>query len=38
MKVRATVKKRIAECIIVLRKVRLYLINKNNPIFTQRLG
>ena len=31
MKVRASVKKRSAECIIVRRKGRLYVINKKNP-------
>ena len=38
MKVRATVKKRSAECIIVRRKGRLYVINKKNPRFKQRQG
>lgn len=38
MKVRASVKKRSAECIIVRRKGRLYVINKKNPRFNQRQG
>ena len=38
MKVRASVKKRSAECIIVRRKGRLYVINKKNPRFKQRQG
>ena len=36
MKVRASVKKRSADCKIVRRKGRLYVINKKNPIFNQR--
>ena len=38
MKVRASVKKRSAECKIVRRKGRLYVINKKNPKFKQRQG
>ncbi len=38
MKVRASVKKRSADCIIVRRKGRLYVINKKNPRFKQRQG
>jgi large subunit ribosomal protein L36 len=38
MKVRASVKKRSAECKIVRRKGRLYVINKKNPRFKQRQG
>ena len=38
MKVRASVKKRSAECNIVRRKGRLYVINKKNPRFKQRQG
>ena len=38
MKVRASVKKRSAECIMVRRKGRLYVINKKNPRFKQRQG
>ncbi|MDP3353062.1 MAG: 50S ribosomal protein L36, partial [Flavobacteriaceae bacterium] len=36
MKVRTSVKKRSAECKIVRRKGRLYVINKKNPRFKQR--
>ncbi len=36
MKVRASIKKRSAECKIVRRKGRLYVINKKNPKFKQR--
>ena len=35
MKVRASVKKRSADCVIVRRKGRLYVINKKNPRFKQ---
>ena len=38
MKVRASLKKRTAECEIVRRKGRLYVINKKNPKFKQRQG
>ena len=38
MKVRASVKKRSADCKIVKRKVRVYVINKKNPKFKQRQG
>jgi large subunit ribosomal protein L36 len=38
MKVRASVKKRSADCIVVRRKGRLYVINKKNPRFKQRQG
>ena len=38
MKVRTSVKKRSAECKIVRRKGRLYVINKKNPRFKQRQG
>ena len=38
MKVRASLKKRTADCQIVRRKGRLYLINKKNPRFKQRQG
>ena len=38
MKVRASVKKRSPECVIVRRKGRLYVINKKNPRFKQRQG
>ncbi|ATA67793.1 MULTISPECIES: type B 50S ribosomal protein L36 [Capnocytophaga] len=38
MKVRASIKKRSPECIIVRRKGVLYVINKKNPKFKQRQG
>lgn len=38
MKVRASIKKRSAECKIVRRNGRLYVINKKNPKFKQRQG
>ena len=38
MKVRASLKKRPADCKIVRRKGRLYIINKKNPKFKQRQG
>ena len=38
MKVRASWKKRSADCKIVRRKGRLYLINKKNPKFKTRQG
>jgi len=38
MKVRASVKKRSADCKIVRRKGKLYIINKKNPRFKQRQG
>ncbi|NNE54884.1 MAG: 50S ribosomal protein L36 [Flavobacteriales bacterium] len=38
MKVRASLKKRSADCRIVKRKGRLYVINKKNPKFKQRQG
>ena len=38
MKVRASVKKRDADCKIVRRKGRLYVINKKNPKMKQRQG
>lgn len=38
MKVKAAIKKRSAECKIVRRKGRLYIINKKNPKFKQRQG
>ncbi len=36
MKVRPSVKKRSADCKIVRRKGKLYIINKKNPKFKQR--
>ena len=38
MKVRASLKKRSADCKIVSRKGKLYVINKKNPNFKQRQG
>jgi large subunit ribosomal protein L36 len=38
MKVRAAIKKRRADCKIVRRKGKLYIINKKNPRFKQRQG
>ena len=36
MKVKASIKKRSVDCIIVRRKGKLYVINKKNPKFKQR--
>ena len=38
MKVKASIKKRTADCKIVRRNGRLYLINKKNPKFKMRQG
>jgi large subunit ribosomal protein L36 len=38
MKVRASVKKRSADCVIVRRNGKVYVINKKNPKFKQRQG
>ncbi|NCF57174.1 MAG: 50S ribosomal protein L36 [Bacteroidetes bacterium] len=38
MTVRASLKKRSADCQIVRRKGRLYIINKKNPKLKQRQG
>ncbi|MCE2686675.1 MAG: 50S ribosomal protein L36 [Crocinitomicaceae bacterium] len=38
MKVRASVKKRTADCKIVKRKGKIYVINKKNPKLKQRQG
>lgn len=38
MKVKASVKKRTADCKIVRRKGKVYIINKKNPRFKQRQG
>jgi ribosomal protein L36 len=38
MKVRASIKKRSADCKIVRRKGVLFVINKKNPKFKQRQG
>ncbi|MBK6523070.1 MAG: 50S ribosomal protein L36 [Bacteroidia bacterium] len=36
MKVKASIKKRSVDCIIVRRKGKLYVINKKTPKFKQR--
>lgn len=38
MKVRASIKKRSADCKIIRRKGKVYIINKKNPKFKQRQG
>ena len=38
MKVKASIKKRSEECIIIRRKGKLYVINKKNPRYKQRQG
>jgi large subunit ribosomal protein L36 len=38
MKVRASVKKRSADCKMIRRKGKLYVINKKNPRYKQRQG
>ena len=38
MKLKASIKKRTADCKIVRRNGRLYLINKKNPKFKLRQG
>lgn len=38
MKVRASIKRRSADCKIVSRKGKLYVINKKNPKYKQRQG
>ncbi|MCO6565409.1 MULTISPECIES: type B 50S ribosomal protein L36 [Apibacter] len=38
MKIRASLKKRSSDDIVVRRKGRLYIINKKNPKFKQRQG
>ncbi len=38
MRVRASVKKRSVDCIVVKRKGRIYIINKKTPKFKQRQG
>jgi large subunit ribosomal protein L36 len=38
MKVRPTVKKSSADCKILRRKGKIYIINKKNPRFKQRQG
>jgi large subunit ribosomal protein L36 len=36
MKVRASLKKRSVDCVMVRRKGKLFIINKKNPKFKQR--
>lgn len=38
MKVRASVKRRTEDCIVVRRKGKIYIINKKNPKLKQRQG
>lgn len=38
MKVKASIKKRSEECIVIRRKGKLYVINKKNPRYKQRQG
>ncbi|AYQ34707.1 LSU ribosomal protein L36P [Pseudarcicella hirudinis] len=38
MKVKASIKKRSAECKVIRRKGKLYVINKKNPKYKQRQG
>jgi large subunit ribosomal protein L36 len=38
MKIKTSIKKRTADCKIVRRKGRLYVINKKNPKYKQRQG
>lgn len=38
MKVRTSVKKRSADCKLVKRKGKLFVVNKKNPKFKQRQG
>ncbi|MCX7606354.1 MAG: 50S ribosomal protein L36 [Bacteroidia bacterium] len=38
MKVKASVRKRSSDCIVVRRKGRVYIINKKNPKLKQRQG
>ncbi|CAB4243775.1 MULTISPECIES: 50S ribosomal protein L36 [unclassified Methylacidimicrobium] len=38
MKVRASVRRRTANCQVVRRKGRIYIINKKNPRLKQRQG
>jgi large subunit ribosomal protein L36 len=38
MKVRSSIKKRSADCKIIRRKGKLYVINKKNPKYKQRQG
>ncbi|WP_039054402.1 MULTISPECIES: 50S ribosomal protein L36 [Sphingobacterium] len=38
MKVKASVKKRSADCKVIRRKGKVFVINKKNPKFKQRQG
>lgn len=38
MKVKASIKKRSADCKVIRRKGKLYVINKKNPKYKQRQG
>ena len=38
MKVKASIKKRSADCKIIRRKGKVFVINKKNPKFKQRQG
>ncbi|HEX9955641.1 MULTISPECIES: 50S ribosomal protein L36 [Fibrella] len=38
MKVKASIKKRSVDCIVIRRKGKLYVINKKNPRYKQRQG
>ncbi|ADB41729.1 type B 50S ribosomal protein L36 [Fibrella sp. HMF5335] len=38
MKVKASIKKRSEDCIVIRRKGKLYVINKKNPRYKQRQG
>jgi large subunit ribosomal protein L36 len=38
MKVKASIKKRSEDCIVIRRKGKLFVINKKNPRFKQRQG
>ncbi|MEM9399641.1 MAG: 50S ribosomal protein L36 [Verrucomicrobiota bacterium] len=38
MKVRASVKRRTADCQVIRRKGKIYIINKKNPRLKQRQG
>ncbi len=38
MKVKASIKKRSEDCVVIRRKGKLYVINKKNPRYKQRQG
>ncbi|MEI7583877.1 MAG: 50S ribosomal protein L36 [Spirosomataceae bacterium] len=38
MKVKASIKKRSADCKVIRRKGKLYVINRKNPKYKQRQG